>query len=144
LRRELLGLVNGGGGAASSPGLALAQARALAADGSAVVVPIVTKIGAKLLVLPAAAEERSLRGMGPPGLTTAGPDALMRGNDANAATSGGLAAYNINYLPADQIDRRWPEWLAAIGNLGPVLWERLGAPLDAMLKDSGVKPGGRI
>ena len=68
----------------------------------------------------------------------------MRGDTKTGKAGGWLAAYNINSMPPDELERRWPEWLAAISDLGPQLWSRLGARLDSTLKDRGVKPGARI
>ena len=53
LRQELLGLVTSSGGGERGSQAALAQAQALVAGGGAVVVPILTKIGSKLLVVTA-------------------------------------------------------------------------------------------
>jgi CHAT domain-containing protein len=144
LRQELLGLVKSSGGGERGPTLALAQARAVVASAGAVVVPIVTKIGTKILVVTAGPEAQAVTVIDLPKLTTDGLNALMRGNTMRGKAGGWLGAYNINYLPRDELERRWPEWLAAISDIGPELWNQLGAQLDAMLRDRGVKSGARI
>ena len=56
-----------------------------------------------------------------------------------------LARRLQHQLPArSREDQRWPEWLAAVGDLGPELWRLFGARLDAALKERGVKPGARL
>ena len=77
-----------------------------------------------------------------PELTTDRLNVLLRG-DSNKA-GGWLGAYNINYLPEAEQDQRWPEWLAAVGDLGPELWRLFGARVDAALKERGIKTGARL
>jgi CHAT domain-containing protein len=55
-----------------------------------------------------------------------------------------LLAYHINYLQGAEQDRFWPQWLAAIDNLGPELWRLFAARVEAALKDRGVKRGARL
>ena len=144
-RQELLGLVTSADAAGVS---ALAQARTLAREGGAVVVPIVTKLGGKLLIVTDGASKGSgrqdLTTVNLPGLTTDKVDVLIRGDGRGGKTGGWLGAYSINFLDTAELDRRWPEWTSAIDNLGPELWRLFGARLDAALKDAGVKPGSRI
>lgn len=144
LRQELLGLVKSSAGGDRGPELALVQARSVVAGGSTVVVPVLTKVGSKVLIVTDAAHGQALTVLDLPKLTTERLDVLVRGETADGKTGGWLGAYNINYLPADELERRWPEWLTAIANLGPELWTLFGARLDAALKDRGVQPGARI
>ena len=176
LRQELLGLVNDADAAAATGRTsALEQARALAGKGGAVVVPIVTRFGVKILIVrsgldpavltpghnrrgvgaeraasagrstasaPASTRALGLTPLDLPELTTASLDALIRGGDK---TGGWLDAYDINDITNDEeLERRWPEWLAAINGLGPELWRLFGARLDAALKGAGVPKGARI
>jgi CHAT domain-containing protein/tetratricopeptide (TPR) repeat protein len=151
LRQELLGLVKDADAAeAAARGSALAQARALAGKGGAVVVPIVTRFGGKLLIVTSGSasgggatrsDPQGLILVDLPELTTGRIDGLVRGADK---TSGWLGAYRINYLQGPEFDRRWPEWTAAIANLGPQLWDLLGARLQVALRRAGVKPGARL
>jgi hypothetical protein len=65
----------------------------------------------------------------------------MRG-DSNGG--GWRGAYGINYFDGDELNRRWPEWIGAVGGIGPELWQLVGGKLDAALKHVGAKPGSRI
>ncbi len=42
------------------------------------------------------------------------------------------------------MDRRWPEWLGAIDQIGPELWDLIGARLDAVLKQRRIEHGARL
>ncbi len=162
LRQALMGLVKDAEAAeAGSAGSALAQARTLAGKGGAVAMPIVTRLGAKVLIvtavagsgragLPAGRKGAGAKGSDPPGLTlidlpgltTGALDLLVRGVGAD---DGWLGAYAINLLPDDDaLDQFWPKWMAAVDGLGPDLWRLLGARLDAALKRAGVKTGARL
>ncbi len=169
LRQELMALVKDADAAeAKTRGSALAQARALAGKDGAVAVPIVTKLGGKILIVgvrpsgsdtvmrPKKSDAAGPRakvgtmvsdpeGLTPidlPNLTAAALDMLVRGDDKVA---GWLGAYEINLIADDsELDRRWPEWMAAIDGVGPDLWRLLGGRFEAGLRRSGVKPGGRV
>jgi CHAT domain-containing protein len=149
LRQELLGLVKSSGGGEGASGSALSRAQAVVAGGGAVVMPILTRFGSKVLVVTAAREAQALTVVDLPALTAGMLDLLVRG-DASTGRSGSgkpggwLGAYTINAMPPDELDRQWPRWIAAIGDIGTELWQRLGAPLDAALKERGVGPGARI
>ena len=156
LRQELLGLVKDAAAPESSPRSALAQAHAVVATGGAVVVPIITKVGGKILIVarpngPSPSSNKSRpEGVAPsltildlPGLTTERLDLLLRGDGKDGKTGGWLGAYNIHYQGGPD-SPRWPEWLAAVGDLGPELWRLFGARLDAALKERGIKTGVRL
>jgi CHAT domain-containing protein/tetratricopeptide (TPR) repeat protein len=140
LRQELLGLVKDADAAEAMRGSAMVQARALAARSGAVAVPIVTSVGAKILIVTRAGMTR----VDLPEVTTDRLNALVRGDSKDGKVGGWLGAYNINYLADAELDRRWPEWLAAVGSLGSELGRLLGAALDAALKDAGIRSGARI
>jgi CHAT domain-containing protein/tetratricopeptide (TPR) repeat protein len=152
LRQELLALVKSADAAESNSASALAQARALVPEGGAVVVPIVTKVGGKILIVtgsaPASAVAAGLTPIDLPELTSNRLDLLVRGEPA-AVKAGGkaggwLGAYKVNNLAGDELNRRWPEWIAAVDNVGPELWRLVGGRLDAALKEAGVQRGARI
>ena len=135
LRREVLGIVKSASASPSGSRSALAMARALVASGGAVVVPIVTSFGGKILVV---TSSPSPTVVDLHELTTERLDRLLRGAGAGAVeVAGWLGAYNAQ-------DQRWPEWTAAIEALGPELWRLLGGRLDAALQEAGVKPGARL
>jgi CHAT domain-containing protein/tetratricopeptide (TPR) repeat protein len=170
LRQELLALVKEVDPYEHGSGSVVAQAYAVVAGGGAVVVPIVTKVGSKILIVTrgvrrsgsegtarhhvgakAAKSGTDRTGSDPqgltpivldlPDLTTDRLNALLLGD---AKSSGWRGAYSINQLPEAAFEERWPEWLAAIDGLGPQLWTLLGGPLDGALKQAGVGPGARI
>ena len=161
LRKQLLQWVEEATGTSGNPITPLDQARAVAKTDGAVVVPIITKFGSKIIIVGGASSPRAaarpssgsaqspqpnasaLSVLDLPDLTADGLEALVRGN-ASAKAGGWLGAYNINYLQGAELDQRWPEWLAAVSNLAPELWRLFGAKLDAALKDRGLGQGARL
>lgn len=139
LRGELLDLLKSASVAEEGHGLALAHARAAAAPGGAAVVPIVTKVGAKILIVTGAANDPTVLDL--PKLTTARLNKLLFGD---GKAGGWLRAYSINYLQGTELNQRWPEWLAAVSNLGPELWGTFAAQIDGALKQQRVKRGSRL
>lgn len=137
LRQELLDLVKSAGN--SGAGTALAEARALTTSGSVIVMPIVTGQGTKILTLAG----KSLAVIDLPELTTVRLSQVLVGR-SDGPPAGWIGAYFINYLSGAEQNRRWPEWTAAVDDLGPELWRLIGSRLDAALKAQGVKPGARL
>ena len=142
LRQELLGLVKSSSQGRS--GGALAEARSIAAAGGAVVMPVITGHGAKIMIVAKAKakDNKDLTVIDLPELTTQRLSELLIGSGDQPA--GWIAAYFIQLLEGDEFDSRWPDWLAAIDSLGPELWGLFGGRLDAALKERGVKPGARV
>jgi CHAT domain-containing protein/tetratricopeptide (TPR) repeat protein len=136
-RRELLDLVKTADGG-DRRGAALAEARRVAEAGGAIVMPIVTQHGGKLIVLTKAARGSDLTVVDMPELTPIRLSELLVGPPGNLP-AGWIAAYFINYLQGEEQTKRWPEWLAAIDRLGPALWRIVGARLDATLRERGIK-----
>jgi hypothetical protein len=136
LRQELLWLVKNAAAAESGSGLVLAQARAAVTSSSAIVVPILTKVGGKIIIVfsattPSAKSPSARRPQSPlltvldlPELTTDRINVLLRGD---GRTGGWLAAYNINSLPETERNRRWPEWLTS-----PPRWRSLAAACSCL------------
>jgi CHAT domain-containing protein len=143
LRQELIGLVNEATAAeAGALGSALAQARALAGRGGAVAVPVVTRLGSKILILTRGSDPQGLILLDLPELTKATLDKLVLGVGTD---DGWLGAYAINLLPDDDaVNQLWPKWMAAVDGLGTDLWRLFGARLDAALKQAGVRAGARL
>lgn len=144
LRQELLGLVKSGRPGERRAGSVLADARELVAAGGAVVMPIVTGLGGKIVVITKATTAKDIAVIDLPELTTQRLSDLLAGSSSDHKSAGWLAAYFVNYLQGPEFDRRWPEWLAAIDDLGPGLWRLIGARLEATLKERGVKPGAQL
>ncbi len=144
LRQELLGLVNSASPGEVREASEVAEAQSLVAAGGAVVMPIVTGLGGKIMVITNTTTGSGMTVIDLPQLTTQRLSDLLAGSSKNRKSAGWLAAYFVNYLEGPEKDRRWPEWLAAVDSLGPELWRLLGARLDATLKERGVKPGARL
>ena len=168
LRQELVALVGSDSAAEKRPWGVLAQAQAVIGERGVIVAPILTKFGSKILIVsyaglkPAGSDAvmqptsggakvsnpgtltPSFAVLDLPELTTDRLNVLMHGDARDRKTGGWVDAYKINYLEHSEQSQRWPEWLAAVGNLGPNLWHLFGARLDATLKERGIKPGARL
>ncbi len=104
---------------------------------AALVAPIVTRRGAKILIATAKEGVPSISVAELPGLTSDALKDLLRRTDKAGISSGWLVDY----------DRQQAEpqaWLAAIGGIGPKLWTLFAGKLDAALKQAGVKDGTRL
>jgi CHAT domain-containing protein/tetratricopeptide (TPR) repeat protein len=139
LRRELPGLVTASGASHDRSTIALAEARRITATGGAVAIPIVTALGGRLIVL-SGAPEQTASVIDLPELTPERLSMLLTGPGGTSG-AGWIGAYFANYFEGEEKERRWPQWLAAIEDLGSELWGLFGAKLDATLKAQGVKPG---
>lgn len=141
-RRELLALVQKAEATVAPSGGAFALARELVRQGRVVVAPVITRVGAKFLIVNSINGSSELTILDLPNLTTDRLDVLMRGERKDGGMGGWLAAYNINYIE-DQAEqnKRWPEWMAAIDDLGTALWRLGGDRLHAALKAAGVAQG---
>jgi hypothetical protein len=101
VRRELLGLARAVDTTGS--GSALAQAQAIAGEGGAVAVLIVTKVGGKILIVTNGEKGHSgITIVNLPELTTKRLNLLMYGEAKDGKRGGWRGAYNINYLPPDE------------------------------------------
>jgi CHAT domain-containing protein len=136
---ELLAAATSSGG-----GDALAAARGLVPAGGALVAPIVTKAGTKLLLVRSAMDGGSVTAINLPTLTTTRLAEVMRGPADNEQVTGWLGAFNIQYLPKAERDARWLEWPATIEGISWELWRLFGGALHTALADAGVKPGARL
>lgn len=142
LRRELLALVTASGASDDRSTAALAEARRIASAGGAVAIPIVTSLGGRLIVIGGADSPKAsvidLPELTPTRLSTllAGPEGVVGG--------GWIGAYFANYFEGEEKQKRWPQWMAAIQDLGPELWRLFVGDLDAALKAHGIKPGAQL
>jgi CHAT domain-containing protein/tetratricopeptide (TPR) repeat protein len=144
LRRELLTIVKAANPPIAGRQTALAKAQALVAAGGAVVMPVITHSGSKLIVVTRARKGSGITIVDLPNLKVQNLVDLLTGVTGSPKSQGWLSAYFVNYLSDAERDRRWPEWLGAINDLGPTLWRLFGGELDATLKARGVAPGSRI
>jgi CHAT domain-containing protein/tetratricopeptide (TPR) repeat protein len=142
LRRELLQFVTASGASDDRSAVAFAEARRIASAGGAVAIPIVTALGGRLIVL-SGTEDIKATVIDVPELTPARLSTLLAGPDGT--TGGGwIGAYFANYFEGEEKQKRWPQWMAAIVELGPELWRLFGGELDAALKAQGLKPGAQL
>ncbi len=144
LRQELLDIVKRAGKPGGGPGSPIAEARNALAGTGALVVPVVTTLGASILVVSASPGQDGVRAVGLPDDTSEQLFVLLRGPRNDPRLTGWLGAYFITQLPSAEYNRRKSEWFAAIEGVGPDLWRLFGEKLDAALKASGIKPGARL
>jgi CHAT domain-containing protein len=140
LRGEVLELVQSAGtGAKDDP---VARALGHIPAGGALVMPLATGVGGKLLILAAPKDGGpSLTAVDLPQLTTAAIDRLLRGDDGKG---GWLGAFNLQYLDGEERARRIPDWLSAIEGIGGEVWRLFGASLQAALAERGLQAGARV
>jgi CHAT domain-containing protein/tetratricopeptide (TPR) repeat protein len=143
LRRELGDLLQKGLPKSSDSETAALISKLLS-DGGAIVAPIITAVGGKLVIVTATTEGPTISIVDLPGLTTSRLDTLLRGNRQGNAAGGWLAAYGIQYLSLQVQRSRIGEWGAAVEAIGPTLWTLFAGPLDAELQRLHVGPGGRL
>ena len=68
----------------------------------------------------------------------------MRGDGTVGASGGWLGAFNVQYLPSEQLNARIGEWTGAVESIGREIWRLFAAQLDAALQERGVKQGARV
>jgi CHAT domain-containing protein len=170
LRNELRELIESARGK-EMPGEAVAAASALVSEGGAIIAPVVTKVGAKILIVTASpGGKTSIRPLDLAGLTSARLDQIVRG-DVPGVVGGWRGNYEKNYrlvklateiealaflaslfpdLFADKLreaqeefDRLDQEWRDAIVGIAE-LGSFFVGPLEATLGALGVKPGARL
>ena len=117
----------------------------LVPDGGAIVAPIITKFGSKLLLVTAGPAGPQVTDADLPELDSDRLDKLMRGDGSTVGARGGwLGAYQIQYLHGQQLEERFGEWIGAIDKIAPELWRLLGEAVDHGLRERGIKPGARV
>ena len=118
---------------------------ALVPEGGAIVAPIITRFGGKLLLVTADLGRRRTTAVHLPQVDSARLNTLMRGDGTKVGARGGwLGAYQIQYLKGRELEERFPEWIGTLNKIGPDLWALFGEALDRAFQERGVKPGGRI
>jgi CHAT domain-containing protein len=144
LRQEVLDIIKSANPGEAGPSSTLARVRRVLPAGGALLVPLVTKFGCKILMV-SEGPQGLLAVIDLPELTSEKLDELIRGERKDGKSGGWLGAYNINYvIDETEKEQRWPEWTSAIQDLGPALWRLGGNRLYAALKEHGVKPGARL
>ncbi|HEU0060929.1 MAG TPA: CHAT domain-containing protein [Hyphomicrobiaceae bacterium] len=117
--------------------------KVLGQEGGAVVMPIVTALGGKLVVVTVTADGTRASVVDLPDLTPERLAGVLIGTEAGKP-AGWIAAYFINYLDGEERASRWPEWTGAIDGLGPELWRLFAGRLHAVLKEQGLRSGTRV
>ncbi len=102
LRQELFTLVELGSHAANGARSGLAEARRLASGGAAVVIPVITDVGAKLLVLGGANGPADIAVVDMPELSLASLSKILVG-ETDGQTAGWIGAYFVNYLQGAEL-----------------------------------------
>ena len=143
-RQDLLEVVRHAGKQTGGQDSAIDKARHAFAGNGALVVPVITQLGASIIVVPAASGRDGVRHVSLPDDTGEKLFVLLRGPRNDPKLTGWLGAYFINQLPSAEFERRKPEWMAAIKGVGPELWRLFGESLKAELKAAGVARGARL
>ena len=146
VRRELLAIIAASNKAeVQSTGATLSAVHDLVPAGGAIVMPIVTKVGGKILLVTLSDGKPVLTTLDIPELYSQRVETLIRGTGVKVGLAGGwLGAFNIQYLPPDEFNARIGEWTGAIERIGPELWRLFVSRLDVALRERGITPGARI
>lgn len=144
VRQELLEVVKPAAKQAGGPDFAIAKARHVLAGSGALIVPVITQLGASIIIVPATPDRGGVRHVSLPDDTGEKLFVLLRGPRNDPNLTGWLGAYFINQLPSAEFEDRKPDWMAAIQGIGPELWRLFGARLDAELKAAGIARGARL
>ena len=121
----------------------VAAARGLIPDGGALVIPIVSVAGGKILILQSNASYGQLSVIDVPDLTYTSVNRTLKAADGDG-NMGWLDAFKIQYLPKVEREARWPEWNEKIETIGYDLWALFGGALVKALRDHDIKPGARV
>ena len=140
-RRDLAQLFEEHAAETSVPSSALEVARRLVPEGGAIVVPILTIVGSKALVL---AGDGAVTVREIPELTIDRLVLFLTGTDHFNEIGGWLGAYSIQYLPEAERGQRTGEWRDAIARLGVELWEMIGRAVREELSHRAIKHGARV
>ena len=125
---------------------AAALAGGLLARHGAIVAPVVSEHGARLLIATRSGTSASpqVKAVELPQLSRAVLQRFLYGAENPAKLSGWVGAYTINQLPPQEALARRGEWLAAIEGLAPAQWQMLGEKLAEALEGSGVARGASL
>jgi CHAT domain-containing protein/tetratricopeptide (TPR) repeat protein len=122
---------------------AISLASRFVPEGGAIVAPIVTDLGCKIIIVAKIAAKSVVSTIALPNLTTGRVDELLRGA-GKSGNGGWLAAYKIQYLPPAQLRSRIGEWRDAIEGIGSVIWNLFAGRVDVELRRLGLVSGGRL
>lgn len=138
-RQDLLQIVEQAG--ASEPSGCAGHADQAANVRRAIVMPVVTVRGSKILLC--GGDATSWTVIDYPGITLS----LIAGFLADRSSDGRpgwIEAYFANYFQGEEQARRWPQWLDAVDTIGPKLWDLFGAKLEQALRANRIAPGTQL
>jgi CHAT domain-containing protein/tetratricopeptide (TPR) repeat protein len=115
----------------------------LSLKGRAIVAPIVTGVGGKLIIVTELGGRKSLRLLDFPDLTTTRLNQYLYGARTDV-TAGWIGAYFVQYLEPPVQRARLAEWRNAVEDVGPVLWDMFVGQLDKELQRVGFQDGSQI
>ncbi|MEO1610312.1 MAG: CHAT domain-containing protein, partial [Pseudomonadota bacterium] len=145
LRSNLLALIERSDSAGAVKGGTITAAGWLAAGDGAVVIPVISKFGGKMMIVTGNAQQPKMTVVDMQKLTLEQLDEVLLGKAGNPEIGGWIGAYAINYLQDEtEISAQFQDWTAAISDIGNPLWDLLGKPLDKELKRLGIQPGARL
>ena len=143
-RTDLVALIESSAETAHPPGSALAGLDEAAGKSGAILMPVVTSKGAKLLLF-VGARVKTWTALDFPDVTLARVSEILAGTGgAGPQARGWIEAYFANYFQDDEQQKRWPRWLEAIDGMGVQLWTLFGEKLTHELKSAGTEPGSRL
>lgn len=143
---------------------AIVLERSIVPEGGAVVAPIITEVGGKVLFAAAVEDGLAITAVDSPELTTSCVSELILRPAKDTKPDSWLAAYSKNYQMValreamrkltwgseeyrkllDDRDKLMEEWLTSVGSLGSGLWELIGEKLSQELKKGSFEPGARL
>ena len=132
LRQELGKLVEDALAKAAPRASLLERAAKLTGANGAVVAPLVTETGGKMLIVSCTNGQSAIKTIDLPHLTTARLKEMVWGPVSQSELGGWLGAY---------IKKQWP---AAVDAIAPELWSLVGGPSRQELERLGVTVGGRL
>jgi CHAT domain-containing protein len=144
LERELLELVESASAQRGPDGGVMALVALLVPNGGAVVAPIITSVGGKLLIAAAGKSGATITALDVPELTDRRLERLMYGDNKFGGTGGWIGAFKVQYLTGQKRAAHIQEWLTAIDKIGPELWRLFGGQLDSALHQNGINAGDRL
>jgi CHAT domain-containing protein len=117
--------------------------REFSLKGRAIVAPIITEVGGKLIIVSDVGGHASLRLLDIPSLTTARLNRYLYGARTDV-TAGWVGSYFVQYLEPPVQKVRLAEWQNAIRDVGPALWDLFVGQLDQELQRLGMQDGTQI
>jgi CHAT domain-containing protein/tetratricopeptide (TPR) repeat protein len=126
-------------------GVMLAQS--LLQHHAAIAAPIITQLGAKLLIVTGGSNPVSIKAVDLPKLSNAtllNSPAVKVALNVSGWLDTWLEAYKVNWRPTPERREQRSFWLTEVQKLGPLLWDVIGGKLAEALEANGVPPDSSI